>query len=492
LATGQQTAVPGDGFPYAISPDGTLAAIGLARFELVDLRKNAPGALSDAKSAWASDVSLSSAGDRAVTNGHYAISAWEADSGQRAHSIEISPYRSDSPGAALSPDGRYAAIFEGDYKAPQIVIWDVATRRAVQTLRPSSGAQGVTAVSFSPDSSRVTTYQPFWRNQGAITIWDIVTGKELQSFKEAKTFAGYSGVPRLSVDNKTLIIAGRDVVGFDIATSNELYKWRMARLPSSTRLMMTDAGGKPAVQEAPSAWRALAISSDGAVAGGILWGDDFGSRRTENRIVLCDGKTGRILGRMDDSGKATSGYEAVSFSPDGRLFVTTDNTVVYLWEVATRKEVRRLEGHRGDVRSVSFSLNGRRLATSSGDSTCLIWDVGRVVDAQQPLAKPATAKQIAAWWDDLLSAEPRTAYAAIWRLSEAARDVIPFLNERLRPVTKEHANQIAAYVTEATSSRYGTKLRASCTAWAGWLSRLCVGRWRRIRRLKLVAAWSNC
>src|SRR6185295_8359746 len=132
-----------------------------------------------------------------------------------------------------------------------------------------------------------------------------------------------------------------------------------------------EAGGKSAAQEDPSAWRALAISADGAVAGGILWGDGFGGRRTENRIVLCDGRTGRILGRMDDSGKATPDYEAVSFSPDGRLFATTDNSVVHLWEVTTRNEIRRLDGHRGDVTSVSFSLNGQRLATSSGDSTCL-------------------------------------------------------------------------------------------------------------------------
>src|SRR5205823_9079339 len=132
-----------------------------------------------------------------------------------------------------------------------------------------------------------------------------------------------------------------------------------------------------------------------------------------------------ILGRMNASGKATSGLEAVSFSSDGRLFATADNTVIHLWEVATRKEIRRLEGHRGDVTSVSFSLNGRRLATSSEDSTCLIWDIGRIVDAGQPMAKPATAKQIAAWWEDLLSAEPRTAYAAICRLSEAPKEVMP-------------------------------------------------------------------
>jgi RNA polymerase sigma factor (sigma-70 family) len=457
LATGKQLTALEDDFPQALSPDGRFAAIGGAKFDLLNLSNNASGGFADAKSAWARDVFLSSAG--AVTSGHSSISSWDVNSGRRSHSTDIPPYLSSLPRAAHSPDGRYAAIFEGDYQALRILIWDVAARQALHTLRPP-GANQNSKVSFSPDSARVAIYQPNWLKEGAVTIWDIATGKELRTFKEPKTFAGHSGAPYFTVDSKTLVVAGRNVVGLAIATGQELYTWRMERSPSSFGLK-TDAGGKSADQEDPSAWRALAISSDGAVAGGILWGEDVGNRRTENRIVLCDGRTGRILGRMDDSGKATPDFEAVSFSPDGRLLATTDNAVVHLWEVATRKEIRRLEGHRGDVASVSFSLNGRRLATSSGDSTCLIWDMGRIVDADQPLAKPAAAKQIAAWWDDLLSAEPRTAYAAIWRLSEAPKEAVPFLSERLRPVPKEQANQIAKYVTDLESDRFPVRQKAS-------------------------------
>jgi RNA polymerase sigma factor (sigma-70 family) len=455
LATGKPIATLGDGDPLAISPDGRIAVIGAAKFELLNLSDNQSGGLSDAKAASAQNVFLSSNGERVVTHGVYSISEWEVRSGRRSHSAEISPYYYGSPGVTHCPDGRYAAIFEGDYKSVRIHIWDSAARKAIYTLRPL-GANSRTTISFSPDSSLVATYQS--HEQGAITIWDVKTGKELRTVKEPKTIAGNWGVPNFSMDNKTLMIAGRDVVGLDIATGKEQYQWRMKRLASN---IFTSIDGKVVGEEDYSAWRALAISSDGAVAGGILWKHEMVGARTENRILLCDGKTGRILGKLNDSGKATPGLESVSFSPDGRLFATSDNAVVHLWEVATRKEICRLEGHRGDVASVSFSLTGRRLATSAGDSTCVIWDIGRIVDADQPLTKPATAKQIAAWWDDLLSADPRTAYAAIWRLSEAPKEVMPFLTERLRPVTKEQAKQISQYVSDLDSDQFPVRQKAS-------------------------------
>ena len=237
------------------------------------------------------------------------------------------------------------------------------------------------------------------------------------------------------------------------------------------------------------------MSSDGAVVGGILWGDDFPGRARKIESSFATAEVEEFLAKWTTPGKPLPIYEAVSFSSDGRLLATTDNADVHLWEVATRKEIRRLEGHRGDVMSVSFSLNGRRLATSSADSTCLIWDIGRVVEADQPLAKPPTTKQIAAWWDDLRSAEPRKAYAAIWRLSEASKEAIPFLSKRVRPVSKEQTNRIAEYVNgpgKRTISSTSKNISTSCGRWVGWLSRPYGGRWRKIQRLKRAAVWSNC
>ncbi|MEA5518209.1 CHAT domain-containing protein, partial [Limnoraphis robusta] len=66
---------------------------------------------------------------------------------------------------------------------------------------------------------------------------------------------------------------------------------------------------------------------------------------------------------------------AVSFSPDGKLLATAsgDNTVK-LWDASTGKEIKTLTGHTNSVNGVSFSPDGKTLATASGDNTVKLWD----------------------------------------------------------------------------------------------------------------------
>jgi WD40 repeat protein len=67
---------------------------------------------------------------------------------------------------------------------------------------------------------------------------------------------------------------------------------------------------------------------------------------------------------------------AVSFSPDGKLLASggADNTV-RLWDVETGKEIKTLSGHTNKVWGVSFSPDGKLLATGSDDKTVRLWDV---------------------------------------------------------------------------------------------------------------------
>jgi WD40 repeat protein len=68
---------------------------------------------------------------------------------------------------------------------------------------------------------------------------------------------------------------------------------------------------------------------------------------------------------------------AVSFSPDGRRLASAgaDGTVK-MWDVATGQEMLTLErGHPSGISRVAFSPDGRRLASSSSDGTVKMWDV---------------------------------------------------------------------------------------------------------------------
>jgi WD40 repeat protein len=48
---------------------------------------------------------------------------------------------------------------------------------------------------------------------------------------------------------------------------------------------------------------------------------------------------------------------------------------IRLWDVATGRECFRSQSHRGAVWSVSFSPDGRLLASASSDTTVLLTDV---------------------------------------------------------------------------------------------------------------------
>ena len=76
----------------------------------------------------------------------------------------------------------------------------------------------------------------------------------------------------------------------------------------------------------------------------------------------------------------TSYVSSVSFSPDGRTLASTSDETIRLWDVATRRVILNLTGHTDSVRSVAFSPDGSIIASGSGtwrgegDNTIRLWD----------------------------------------------------------------------------------------------------------------------
>jgi uncharacterized protein (TIGR02996 family) len=75
---------------------------------------------------------------------------------------------------------------------------------------------------------------------------------------------------------------------------------------------------------------------------------------------------------------------ALSLSGDGRLLLSGGwDRTVRLWDVATRRELRRFEGHTGRVWDVALSPDGRQAASCGDESVIRVWDVASGEEERQ-------------------------------------------------------------------------------------------------------------
>jgi small GTP-binding protein len=72
----------------------------------------------------------------------------------------------------------------------------------------------------------------------------------------------------------------------------------------------------------------------------------------------------------------TDAIRDITWSPDGKILASgAKDETIRLWDVANGRLLRTLEGHSGEVNSVSWSPDGKILASGAKDKTIRLWDV---------------------------------------------------------------------------------------------------------------------
>jgi hypothetical protein len=195
------------------------------------------------------------------------------------------------------------------------------------------------------------------------------------------------------------------------------------------------------------------LSPDGKV---LAFGEEADDRPP--RVVLWDTTSGKVV-RSWENGQP--GIYGVTFSSDGRLLATPGldrKCSVKLWDVEMKQELAHFTAQAESAFPVAFSRDGRTLATGCADSTILLWDLtGR---GGQP-GKPLPAKRLQELWQDLADTDAKRAYAATWEMALSADGAVPFLRGRLTPVKAADPALVDRLVKKLSDDDYATRQAAT-------------------------------
>jgi WD40 repeat protein len=94
---------------------------------------------------------------------------------------------------------------------------------------------------------------------------------------------------------------------------------------------------------------------------------------------VFDTATGRVLRSIADAGETL----ALALSHDGRYAVAgVRGRRLRVWDLASGRLLRTLEGHRGDVHTLVLSTDGHRLVSGDSHGTVRGWELAWDFDVQ--------------------------------------------------------------------------------------------------------------
>jgi Tol biopolymer transport system component len=288
---------------------------------------------------------------------------------------------------AITPDGEQLCACVNSLQLPTtIALWNLADgMRTVRTFTVPGLEHGL-LLAFSPDGKFLATGYLRGSTDGSesygILVWRLDTGR-LE--RDLSPDVPYMESLSFSPDGKFLACSGLGVALFDTSAFQRYLFTRGEAVPSvaliperqllaipnrclgRVRLWDIVSNRDVAVFEAVSGLsdclRSVLYSKDRK----ILLAASSGAVRAWN--LAGGGEKLMLAGHR----KST---QSLTFSPDGKLLASAgDDQVVKIWDPTTGQLLKTLTDFRAGVSDMAFSADGKKLATDNGAGDIEIWDV---------------------------------------------------------------------------------------------------------------------
>lgn len=357
------------------------------------------------------DVALSPDGLSLVALGYGAtaqqLSTFRLDLTSRTvvpQATDAGEYGTLSTGA-ISPDGQLVAV--GYRLSGTLSIFDAVTGRMIGQ-KGAAHASPIASLAFSNDGSSLITGD----TEGTIKIW--AEPRKLSSkIAAVQTLKGHGGEIkslRFSANGQRLASASADQTArvWNLANARASIRrlagagatysvsispdGQLMAAASGRTIRLWEAATGQCVRELPAPEKGQITNVAFSPVDKRLLAAGYGGADDISHVVLWDIDAGTELARLPGATDLPGfpQYEkwiavgALAFSPDGKSLVagfgspnlyTPDATPTPLkvWDVATRRVIRRLNGHVGYCISARFSRDGTLMVSGSRDGTAIIW-----------------------------------------------------------------------------------------------------------------------
>jgi len=304
---------------------------------------------------------------------------WDAESG--ASLRVLIGHKSEISSVAFSPDGSRLASADVD---GEVRVWSATSGPDPRIFAGHS--LYVYAVALSPDAARLATGS--W--DGTVRIWDAATSDLVavipvspQRRTTIRALAYHPQRQEIAVCETDLDAPHRARVQIlNAATGKSRVVFKLdqpSRRPGLTYDSSGDhlivsglANGQTLIFETKHYTTVNKVRGVGACAVTNAAVHLLATVTDDNRILLYDADTMRLVRELAGHPQP---IWSLSFSSDGRILASGgEDNVIRLWDTRTGEPIAVLRGHTDRVYAVEFSPDGTRIASGSNDQSIRLWD----------------------------------------------------------------------------------------------------------------------